>query len=276
MLVRPVLGYLLNRVGHDELLPLFGLFSALAIGVYTFELVGMKADLGALILGMMMAGHPRASEIADSLFSFKEIFLVGFFLSIGLSEAPTVGAVIIAALLMLLLPLKTFLYFILFTRFNLRARTSLLASFSLANYSEFGLIVGAIGVETGMLEGKWLVVIAIALSVSFVIAAPLNQVFLQCFTRVCTRACDAGRSNKRHPEEQPTKTGDARVVIFGMGRVGTGAYDTIRERYGDILIGVEISADKVAEHQAAGRNVVQGDATDLDFWERVQRGRRAL
>ena len=271
VLVRPVLGYLLNRVGHDELLPLFGLFSALAIGVYTFELVGMKADLGALILGMMMAGHPRASEIADSLFSFKEIFLVGFFLSIGLSEAPTLGAVIIAALLMLLLPLKTFLYFILFTRFNLRARTSLLASFSLANYSEFGLIVGAIGVETGMLEGKWLVVIAIALSVSFVVAAPLNRFSYSLYARI-HESLRRWETTKRHPEEQPTKTGDAKVVIFGMGRVGTGAYDTIRERYGDILIGVEISADKVAEHQAAGRSVVQGDATDLDFWERVQEG----
>ena len=91
-LLRPALSYLLDHIGHDELLPLFGLFSALALGVYTFGLVGLKPDLGALILGMLMAGHKRAAEIADSLFSFKEIFLVGFFLNIGLSETPTLNS----------------------------------------------------------------------------------------------------------------------------------------------------------------------------------------
>ena len=88
------------------------------------------------------------------------------------------GAVFIAVLLMLLLPIKTLLYFLIFTRFNLRARTSLLASCSLANYSEFGLIVGAVGVETGLLEGKWLVVIAIALSISFVLGATFTALTL--------------------------------------------------------------------------------------------------
>ena len=271
LLVRPLLGYLLNRIGHDELLPLFGLFSALAIGVYSFELVGLKPDLGALIIGMLMAGHKRASDIADSLFSFKEIFLVGFFLNIGLSEPPTLNAIGIALLVLLLLPLKSVLYFLMLTRFNLRARTSLLASCSLANYSEFGLIVGAIGVETGMIDGSWLVVIAVALSISFVLAAPLNRYSHNLYA-TCNHWLRRFETGKRHPEEQPTRTGAAKVVIFGMGRVGTGAYDRIRELYGEILIGVESDAEKVAAHQELGRNVVQGDATDLDFWERVREG----
>ncbi|MEM7224658.1 MAG: cation:proton antiporter family protein [Pseudomonadota bacterium] len=269
--VRPILGFMLNRLGHDELLPLFGLFSALAVGVYTFQLVGLKPDLGALIMGMLMATHKRASEIADSLFSFKEIFLVGFFLSIGLSEAPTLGALGIALLLVLLIPIKVAFFFLILTRFNLRARSSLLTAYSLANYSEFGLIVGAIGVENGWIGGEWLVIIAIALSISFVAASPLNSLAHNLYARWHDTVVRFETATD-HPEEKPTQTGDAKIVIFGMGRVGTGAYDHIKETYGDILIGVESNAEKVEEHRAAGRNVVQGDATDSDFWERVKAG----
>jgi predicted Kef-type K+ transport protein len=44
--------------------------------------------------------------------------------------------------------LKVILYFGLFTRFQLRAHTSLFASLALANYSEFGLIVRPLPLQT--------------------------------------------------------------------------------------------------------------------------------
>jgi hypothetical protein len=47
------------------------------LGAEAFDQVGLKADLGALILGVMLAKHGRAGEISDSLLNFKEILLVG-------------------------------------------------------------------------------------------------------------------------------------------------------------------------------------------------------
>ncbi len=269
--LRPVFGYFLNRVGHGELVPLFGLFAALGLGVTLFELVGMKPDLGALVFGMLLAGHKRASDVADALFSFKEIFLVGFFLNIGLSGFPTLGGLGLAVFLVLLVPLKVALFFVLLTRFKLRARSSLLASLSLANYSEFGLIVGGIGVANGWLAAEWLVVVAIALSISFVVAAPLNEAAHNIYARY-HEFLSRFEAKGRHPDDLPIDPGDATVAIFGMGRIGTGAYDYAVENYGDIVIGIESDPERVAEHQAAGRNVVHGDATDSDFWER-NRGR---
>lgn len=60
------------------------------------------------------------------------------------------------------------------------------------------------------------------------------------------------------------------IIVFGIGpRVGSSAYDSMRERYGNILIGVDQQKHKVSQHLNAGRNVLQGDATDIDFWARV-------
>ena len=54
-----------------------------------FELVGMKADLGALIIGIMLSGQRKSDELSSSLLNFKDLFLVGFFLSIGINALPT-------------------------------------------------------------------------------------------------------------------------------------------------------------------------------------------
>jgi predicted Kef-type K+ transport protein len=163
LIARPMLGRLMTACGHGELLMLFGILMTVA-GYSGFERVGLKGDLGALVVGMLFAAHPKATELADRLLGFKDLFLIGFFLNIGLSGAPTRTGFIIALLLALVMPFKTGLYFVLLTRFKLRARTALLASLSLSNYSEFGLIVGSIGAANGWIGSEWLVVIAIALS----------------------------------------------------------------------------------------------------------------
>jgi hypothetical protein len=217
---------------------------------------------------MLVAKHPKASEMADALFSFKEIFLVGFFLGIGLSGLPDLEAVGIAALLVLVVPFKVALFFFLLSRFKLRARTALLGSFSLANYSEFGLIVGAIGVTNGWMSSEWLIVIAIALSITFVLASPLNAAAHNIYSRLSERL-KTYETETRHPNDQPIDHGDAEIVIFGMGRVGTGAYDFLRERYGDVVIGCDSDPLAVKMHQEEGRNVIHGDPTDHDFWERT-------
>ncbi|GAL24943.1 putative glutathione-regulated potassium-efflux system protein KefB [Vibrio variabilis] len=49
-LLRPIMFKLLDKAGHGEMLVLSGIFFALVMGAGLFELVGMKPDLGALIL----------------------------------------------------------------------------------------------------------------------------------------------------------------------------------------------------------------------------------
>jgi Trk K+ transport system NAD-binding subunit len=62
-----------------------------------------------------------------------------------------------------------------------------------------------------------------------------------------------------------------KVVILGMGRIGTGAYDYLTTTCGDTLMGIDSDASVVAHHQAAGRRVILGDATNPDFISRIDR-----
>ena len=269
-LLRPLLFRLLDMAGHGELFILCGLFIALGVGAEGFALVGLKPDLGALVVGVLIAGHPRASELSKALFGFKELMLVGFFLSIGMSGLPTWEMLLAAFLLCLLLPLKTGIYQVIVNQFGLRARTSLLASLSLTNYSEFGLIVTAIAVGHGILSADWLLVMAMTISVSFAISAPLSSNSESLYRRMFgwLRRFERGFC---HPHDAPIDFGSAKAVVMGMGRIGSGAYDELQKTYGKEVCGVEHAPERVDFNRGQGRNVILGDACDTEFWMKLRK-----
>ncbi len=265
---RWVLHRLLERVGHGELLVLYGFLLAMG-GAELFELVELKGDLGALVLGVLIASHPKSDELAKTMLSFKDLFLLGFFLSIGLAGQPTLQTLTMGVLLVPLVMIKSALFFALLTRFKLRARTSLLATINLSNYSEFGLIVAAIGVANGWIDAQWLIVIAIACAVSFALAAMLNTVSQQLYTKHRSRWKRLQRDDLII-DDQSLDTKGATIAVIGMGGVGTGAYDKMREIHGDTVIGVDIDPLTVKNHYETGRHVLLGDPSDADFWDRVK------
>lgn len=262
-LLRPVLYKLLDLAGHDEVLILAGMALSLVIGGYGFELIGLKGEIGALVMGLVLSNHPRASELSKSLWSLKELFLVGFFLSIGMSGLPDWNAIVFAVVMGALLPLKAVLFFFLLVAFRLRARTAFLSSLALGVYSEFGLIVAA-GIPAAE---PFLVPLAIAVSVSFLIGAPLNRFAHPLFERFEDHLQRFERKT-RHPDEQPTDLGQADVLIFGMGRTGSAAYAALSDG-GLIPVGLDADTYKADAHAKAGRNVVFADAEDSNFWNGV-------
>ena len=265
---RPLLMRFLTRVGHQELLRLFGFFAAVGLGAGGFKMVGLKPDLGALVMGVLLAGHPKASELADELLGLKDLLLIGFFLNIGLGGLPDLQAFGIAGLLTVGIVFKSALFFLLITRFNLRARTAFITSLSLTNYSEFGLIVAAVGVDNGWLSEPWLVIIALALSMTFIIAAPLNAGAHHIYQTFAARL-KVFETDGRHPDDRPINPGNATIAVFGMGDIGVAAYDSLRAQHGAEVIGVDFNEDKVMRLRKAGRNVIRGDVMDPDFWERA-------
>lgn len=173
-----------------------------------------------------------------------------------------------ATVLLLLLPLKSALYLGILMRLGLRTRTSVLATLSLGNYSEFGLIVVALSATSGWLSDDWLVVISLALALSFVATAPLNIASEWIYTRLRK---PLGRFEARQPlaEDRPIELDGVDALVLGMGRIGSGAYDTLSRSHGFHVRGIDNSSRKVADHSDAGRSVIEGDAADSDFWDKL-------
>lgn len=262
-LLRPLLYRLLDASGHEDLLVLFGLMLALVVGGFGFEQVGLSSELGALIFGAMLAKHPRSGELSKSLWSIKEFFLVGFFLQIGIGGLPGVDAWIFALIMTALLPLKAILFFLLLVFFKLRARSAFLTGLSLTNYSEFGLIVASVALQ------DWIVPLALTVALSFVVSAPLNRLAHPLYERLARRLIPMER-DLRHPDEQPVSLGDADVLIMGMGRTGSAAYEYLNDKCR--LVALDSDPARVLQHQGLGHNIFFADAEDQMFWENLDFG----
>ncbi len=268
-IVRWILLKMLAMVDHGELFTLFGFFAAFVAGAISFKLFGLKADLGALVIGAMIAPHERSKELVKHMMGYKDFFLVAFFLKIGLSGLPTWENLVVAVILALLVVFKGGVFIYLFTRFNLRARTSWLASLSLSTYSEFGLIVAAIGYQQGMIHPEWLVVIALALSFSFFMASPVNARAHILFNRYRSKITLLNK-HCEHPDDEINELGKAEYLICGMGRIGRVVYHYLHGKYGDRVLAIDYDIQNVERLQAANKNVFWGDATDSVFWQNAK------
>ncbi len=266
--LRPLLVWMLSRSDHGEVVVLFGFTIALGVGAGLFDVVGLKPDLGALLAGLLLAGHPRAPELAERLLDFKDLFLVAFFLSIGLGGAPSAAGLLIGVVILAALPVRSLLLFFMFTRFRLRPRTALHASLTLSTYSEFGLIVAAAALAAGRLDQTWVSTIAVVVASSYVVASFGSGARYRIYERWSHRIGLAER-HPTLPDDAIIDISDARILIFGMGRVGTGAYDEVVVRLGQVVMGIDRSEELVETHRNLGRDVIRGDALDRDFWTRI-------
>lgn len=262
-LLRPWAHRLLTVSRADELRLLLGVSLALAGGL-SAEKVGVSPDIGALLMGVMLAAHPQIDDLSDKLWSLKEVFLVAFFLQIGLSDLPDPAQVIHAIGLMGMLPLQGILFFVLFLLAGLRARTAFISSLALMTYSEFALITTGAMVKANLLEPEWNSTIALAVAGSLAVAAPLNRNSHELFSRY-ERFLTRFEKKAWHPDRLPESIGAAEWLVVGMGRTGLSAYLALSRREKRV-VGLDADPTVLESLLAERRRVIYGDAEDPELW----------
>ena len=85
-----------------------------------------------------------------------------------------------------------------------------------------------------------------------------NKLFISRFQRASV--------SRHHTVDKPV---GAEVIIVGMGRVGFGAYVDLESKLGTKIWGVEVDKKRAKQFKAEGKNVVFGDADDIEFWENI-------
>lgn len=267
--LRPLVHRLLNVTRNDELLMLTGVTLALAGGVFA-EHLSISSDIGALLTGIMLGGHNKSEDIAHKLWSIKELFLVAFFLQIGLNGLPDKQQTLTSIALLASLPLQGGLFFFLFIFAGLRARTAFVSSLALTSYSEFALITTDSIVKAGLLTADWKAIISLAVAGSLAIAAPLNRyshILFAWFEPLLIRL----ENKKRlvHLDRIPRSFGAVEWLVVGMGRTGTSAYNALHNEH-KLVLGLDADPVVVERQLAQNRRVIYGDSEDFELWNGLQ------
>lgn len=267
-LIKLILSKILNILEHGEMVPVFGFFATFIAGALSFNLFGLKPDLGALVIGMLMVNHPRADELYNRMVEYKDFFLIAFFINIGLIGLPSIETLTTSLILLPLIIFKGVLFLLILSRFKIRPRTAYLSSLSLSNFSEFGLIVGVVGFQTGYISSEWIVALALLMSFSFVISAPINAYSHKIFDRFKSAILKINNSDFCIDDE-PKNIGNAEYLVIGMGSLGKPAYDTLNKKFKGKVLGFDYNHDKIEYLKSKSYNVNWADTTDSELWDNL-------
>ena len=133
-----------------------------------------------------------------------------------------------ALFLLSFLIFKTVILFFLLLAFKLRSYTAFLITISLSTYSEFSLIILSSWLDAGAINSEILTIVTCSVCLSFIIGSIINSyvheiyVYFEKYLVVLER-------KTHHPDEEPHTCGEAQVMIFGMGRIGSSIFQNLHE-----------------------------------------------
>jgi Kef-type K+ transport system membrane component KefB len=137
-------------------------------------LLGLSAEIGAFIAGVVLASSPIALFIAESLKPLRDFFLVLFFFSlgagfdIGVIDKVVLPALTLAAVLMLLKP-PVFRWLLL--RTGESEKRSHEVGYRLGQMSEFSLLLAVLALENQVIGAEASYLIQLATLLTFLVSS---------------------------------------------------------------------------------------------------------
>ncbi len=269
LLMRFVLTPLLHLLARSpELLVLFAIAWAVTLGALGTHL-GFSKEVGAFLAGVSLASTPYREVIGARLVSLRDFLLLFFFIDLGAGiELTTLDAQVIPAIILSLFVLigNPLIVMTILGAMGYRKRTGFLAGLTVAQISEFSLILGALGLSLGHINSDTMSLITlvglITISAStymILYSYPLYE-RLSSWLRFFERK-QAYREGTGNPD---TKEGDVDVVLFGLGRFGSSIADELQQR-GHRVFGVDFDPVLVRKQEKFGFIIRYGDAEDPEF-----------
>lgn len=184
---------------------------------WLMELAGVSMALGAFLAGLLLADSEYRHELEAQIEPFKGLLLGLFFMSVGMSADLSLlfnetFAVLVLTVLLLMVKLPL-LYLVGRVSGGLERAQALRLGIVLAAGGEFAFVVFKLAFEQGMLDARLhgLLVLSITLSMA---VTPL--LVLALFRHLTTAPAPVAVP----PEFTQIDSGDPRVVVAGMGRMG--------------------------------------------------------
>ncbi|MBN2327479.1 MAG: cation:proton antiporter [Candidatus Omnitrophica bacterium] len=273
LLMKYVIPYLTRRLAHSlELLTLFAISWAVILGAGS-EILGFSKEVGAFLAGVSLASTAYRDSIGARLTGLRDFLLLFFFIDLGARlDWSMVGAQLGASLVFSLFVLigNPLIVLIIMGFMGYRRRTGFLAGLTVAQISEFSLIVAALGLSLGHITEQTVGLITLVGVVTIFVSTYMILYSYPLYNFLSKPLKIFERSNPYREAAIDTleKTGAVEVILVGLGNYGSGLGEYFVRR-GKSFVGVDF--DPVALEKWRKRNVpvLYGDMADPEMHEHL-------
>jgi hypothetical protein len=142
--------------GSQELLFVFSAVWALALASI-FAALGFSIEIGALVAGVSLASSSYAEEMSSRLKPLRDLFVMIFFLLLGSRlDLSQIGTQIVPAIVLSIFVLigNPLIMIVLMNALGYSKKIGFMAGLTVAQISEFSLILAALGFRVGHLDSS--------------------------------------------------------------------------------------------------------------------------
>jgi Kef-type K+ transport system membrane component KefB len=266
VLMRYVLTPLVHALARaPDLLLLFAIAWAVVLAALG-QWIGIGTELGAFLAGFSLASTPYRDAIGSRLVTLRDFLVLFFFIDLGsrlnLGEAQdeVLAALVLSAFVLVGKPL---VITVLLTLMRYRSRVALETGLSLAQISEFSLILAALGLRLEQIDEETTTLLTVVALLTIAVssylllnAEPISRRLQRPLERL--ERGDSERFRLREHAEPPD------VVVIGLGRFGEGVVSGLRQR-GLRVLGVDFDPVALSRWAEQGVDVLYADAEDPEL-----------
>ena len=268
VLMRYVLPWLLYRLARSsELLMLFAIAWAV-LGASAGDALGFSKEVGAFLAGISIASTPYREQVAARLVSLRDFLLLFFFIELGAGlDLSMLGAQLGASLIFSLFVLigNPLIVMAIMGYMGYRKRTGFLAGLTVAQISEFSLILAALGLSLGHLQQETIGLITLVGLVTISASTYMILYSHVLYERLAPWLSFFERKVPHRELDSPLdSSAKMDVLLIGLGRYGAALAANLREQ-GCRLLAVDFDPDVVKRHSQDGYVVHYGDAEAPEF-----------
>lgn len=248
----------------QELLFLFSIcWAFLASALFAF--FGFSLEIGALLAGMILSVSPYSAEISSKIKPLRDFFLIIFFIILGLNlDISNIKIVFVDALILsaIVLFFKPIILMVSMALFKYTKRTSFLVGASLAQISEFSLIIIMLGVSLGHISNEILSTLTLTLIIT-ILGSTYMIIYSREFYSYSSRIISFfWKKDNKENKKLLKKRYD--TILFGYNRTGfeiLKSLTKIRKRY----LVVDFNPDTISALNKFRIPNLYGDAEDIEF-----------
>lgn len=271
--------FLLPRLMRDiskyqELLFLFSICWCFAVAAL-FIKFGFTMEIGALIAGVVLSISPYSTEISSKIRPLRDFFLIIFFIILGLSiNLSNITAILFAAIVFSLIALifKPLILMTLMAMFGYTKRSNFLVGTTLAQISEFSVIILTLGVVMGQITSEASSTIALTLVITLVLSTYMI-IYSEEFYRKMGKFVSIFEKKKIREERKIKKEYD--VILFGYNRIGFSILQSLKQIRKDYLV-VDFNPDTISNLSKWKIPCLYGDVYDIDLLNELPLGKIQL
>ncbi|OHB22885.1 MAG: hypothetical protein A2939_04145 [Parcubacteria group bacterium RIFCSPLOWO2_01_FULL_48_18] len=265
--------FVLDKIGRSqEMLFIFSIAWGLGFAtIMATETVGYSLEMGGLLAGLALASSSEHFQIASRIRPLRDFFILIFFVVLGSKMILVNPAAIFAPALILslfVLIIDPLIVIVILMFLGYRQRTSFLAGLTVAQVSEFSLILMLLGERLGHVSQDDVSLVTFISVITMIGSSYMvwhgNEIYKALEKKL--KFLDFGRGRAEHIGEVPELKNH--VVLVGAHRTGSNILNALRELEQRMVV-VDFNPGVVSQLHKRGVPTIYGDITDTEIQERA-------